>query len=61
MNAMRGKRLLFIRDDLAFRDSLSDLAPANSRRSEFDPEYQVGQLLRFVSTRGGQAREGGTR
>jgi glycosyltransferase involved in cell wall biosynthesis len=49
-----------LRDDQSFRNNISDLALANSHRREFDPEYQVEQFLRFVSTRGEPLHDGGT-
>jgi glycosyltransferase involved in cell wall biosynthesis len=46
-----------LREDRAFRESLATLALENSRRPEFDPEFQVEQFLRFVLMR--EMRKGG--
>ncbi|MFH1144365.1 MAG: glycosyltransferase family 4 protein [Candidatus Eisenbacteria bacterium] len=48
-----------LREDRSFRGRLSALALENSLRREFDPEFQVEQFLRFVSTRARQAHGGG--
>ncbi len=60
------RALRALREDPGLRRSLSALALENSRRREFDPDYQVDQFVHFVSTRGGRTRgeempEGGAR